>query len=97
MAHLEDNGILSNLQHGFQAHRSCETQVLLTTHDFAMAMNDKKQTDAVLLDFTKAFNRDAHQHLLHKLHYYGVIGRNLAWIQSFLSQRTQSVVLDGAI
>ena len=95
MTHLESNGILSNLQHGFRTHRSCETQLLLTTFDFAKALNQKKQTDAILLDFTKAFDRVAHQRLLHKLAYYGVTGHSLAWIKSFLSERKQSVVLDG--
>ena len=92
--HLESNNILSNFQHGFRAHRSCETQLLLTTYDFACVMNEKKQTDAILLDFTKAFDRVAHLRLLHKLKYYGVNDQCLAWIESFLGHRTQSVVLD---
>ncbi len=95
MTHLEDNNILSNFQHGFRANRSCETQLTLTVHDFAESLNQQKQVDAILLDFTKAFDRVAHQRLIHKLDYYGVRDKNLAWITSFLENRRQRVVLDG--
>lgn len=64
--------ILSNFQHGFRAHRSYETRMLLTTPDFTNTLNDKQQVDAVLLDFTKAFDNVVHERLLHKLAYYGV-------------------------
>ena len=48
------------------------------------------------LDFSKAFNKVPHQRLLHKLRYYGVTDSALAWIGSFLSGRSQQVVVDGA-
>lgn len=38
-----------------------------------------------------------HQRLLHKLDYYGVRGETLTWIQSFLGQRKQRVLLDGTV
>ena len=34
MAHLDRHKILSEFQHGFRKQRSCETQLLLTIHDF---------------------------------------------------------------
>ena len=52
MNHLNLHDILSNAQHGFHSKRSCETQLLLTVHDFASGLNDGKQTDAIILDFT---------------------------------------------
>ena len=33
--HLEKNKIISDAQHGFRKARSCETQLILTIHDFA--------------------------------------------------------------
>ena len=50
------------------------------------------QTDLVLLDFSKAFDKVSHQKLLLKLHRYGIRGPTLRWIQAFLSDRTQTVV-----
>ena len=52
------------------------------------------QTDLVLLDFSKAFDKVRHQKLLLKLHRYGIRGPTLKWIQAFLSERTQTVVID---
>ena len=35
MKHLENNNILTDLQHGFRKHRSCETQLIKTINDLA--------------------------------------------------------------
>ena len=47
-----------------------------------------------ILDFEKAFDKVAHSRLTHKLHYCGIRGKLLQWIQSFLTNRTQRVVVD---
>ena len=47
------------------------------------------QTDLVLLDFSKAFDKVSHQKLLLKLHRYGIRGSTLKRIQAFLSDWTQ--------
>lgn len=52
------------------------------------------QTDLILLDFSKAFDKVSHQKLLLKLHKYGIRGPTLKWIQAFLSDRTQTVVIE---
>ena len=49
-----------------------------------------------VLDFSKAFDKVPHQRLLHKLRFYGVTGSTVALIESFLSSRSQRVVVDGA-
>ena len=95
MNHLRLHDILSNAQHGFHSKRSCETQLLLTVHDFANGLIDGKQTDAIILDFTKAFDKILHKHLCTKLHYYGIRGPILDWIKDFISNKSQQVFLDG--
>ena len=54
-----------------------------------------KQTDIILLDFSKAFDKVNHSKLLWKLHQYGIRGHQLAWIRAFLGSRSQQVVIDG--
>ena len=54
-----------------------------------------KQTDLIIMDFAKAFDKVPHRRLLHKLEYYGIRGSTHKWINSWLSRRTQQVVLDG--
>ena len=48
-----------------------------------------------ILDFEKIFDKVAYIRLTHKLHYYDIRGNLLQWIQSFLTNRTQRVVVDG--
>ena len=95
ISHLERHNILADQQHGFRKRRSCESQLITTIHDLANGLNERKQIDAVLLDFSKAFDKVPHHRLSSKLHHYGVRGQTLAWIQSFLSDRCQQVVVDG--
>ena len=51
--------------------------------------------DCILLDFSKAFDKVPHKRLLTKLDYYGVRGDILAWIEEFLSSRSQKVLVNG--
>ena len=95
MTHLEKDGTLSDAQHGFRKQRSCETQLLATIDKFAKTLNNSEQVDAVLLDFSKAFDKVNHRKLLIKLHHYGIRNKILAWITDFLSNRTQCVVVRG--
>ena len=48
---------VKSMQHGFRSGRSCEIQLLNTIDDLAKNLNDRKQTDVILLDFSKAFNK----------------------------------------
>ena len=47
------------------------------------------------MDFAKAFDKVPHQRLLYKLKFYGIKNQTLNWISAFISNRTQTVVLDG--
>ena len=95
MQHFESCQILTDLQHGFRKARSCDSQLLITVDDIAHNMDDGLQTDLVLLDFSKAFDKVPHVRLLHKLQHYGIGGSLLTWIGNFLQGRIQKVVLDG--
>ena len=49
-----------------------------------------------MLDFEKAFDTVPHELLKLKLHQYGISKQVLNWISEFLSNRTQSVVVNGS-
>ena len=54
-----------------------------------------RQTDLILLDFSKAFDKVAHEKLLLKLNHYGIRGDTLKWIKDFLDNRKQADVFNG--
>ena len=95
MKHLEDSNILYDLQHRFRSSRSCETQLISFVQDLAQSVNRDIQTDLIIMDFAKAFDKVSHRHLLYKLSFYGVNNNAFHRISDFLNQRTQSVVLEG--
>ena len=95
MKHLDKHNILTDKQHGFRAKHSCETQLLQTVHDFAHSLDKRKQTDIIIMDFSKAFDTVPHNRLLYKLRKYGISGFTHTWLTQFLTTRTQRVVVDG--
>ena len=94
MKHANDHNILYGLQHGFTGCRSCETQLVEFIDDLAYNMQNGGQIDVAIMDFSKAFDKVGHQRLL-KLDNYGIRGKTNKWTQTFLTNRTQSVVLNG--
>ena len=53
--------------------------------------------NVVYLDFQKAFDKVPHQRLLIKLKAYGFAESMTSWIQAWLTDRRQRVILDGEI
>ena len=74
MSHLEQQKILTNLNHGFHSGFSTETQLLTTTNDLLMSFDKRKQVDMAVLDFSKAFDTVPNDRILKKLTSYGVTG-----------------------
>ena len=93
--HLDGQGLMYDLQHGFREKRSCETQLIMLVEDLARNAGLGKQTDLILLDFSKAFDKVNHSKLIWKLHNYGIRSNVLNWIVAFLGDRTQKVVVGG--
>ena len=93
--HLEKHNILTDRQHGFRSRRSCETSLLTTIHDLTSTLEKNHQIDLLLLDFSKAFDTVPHNRLLHKLDHYGIRASTHLWINFFLTNRTQEVLVEG--
>ena len=95
MEHLQKHNLLIDNQHGFRSGYSCQSQLISLTEDLLHAMDNHHQIDLILLDFTKAFDKVPHRRLLTKLSYYGIRDHIHAWIETWLTQRSQQVVIDG--
>ena len=95
MKHLDRFNILDDAQHGFRKRRSCVSQLLTTVDDFANCLKNHEQIDAILLDFSKAFDKVDHEGLILKLEHLGIRNSLLNWTRSFLIGRNQRVLVEG--
>ena len=64
--------------------------------DIFKSVYTKKQTDLILLDFGKAFDKVSHEKLALKLYDCGIRGTALKWVKGFLDNRHQSVIVNGS-
>lgn len=97
MGHLVANNLVSDCQHGFVPGRACTTNLLACIDDWTAALDEGRDVDAIYLDLAKAFDTVPHIRLLKKLEALGVRGNVLAWIKDFLSDRKQSVCVNGVL
>ena len=79
---------------------SCETQLVQFFHDMVSNLDraqnrGHRQTDVIIMDFAKAFDKVPDKRLLYKLRYFGIRGSTHKWIASWLSEQYEKVVLDG--
>ena len=79
--HLDMHGILTPYNHGFCEKHSCESQLLVTTHDMCK-LDTGSQVHVAVLDFSKAFNTVPHGRLLRKLKHCGTNGPISIWIKT---------------
>ena len=95
LAFLLSKGIINKNQHGFISNHSTCTNLLECTHDWLVTLNSSKTTDVVYIDFSRAFDSIVHAKLLNnKLENYGITGKLLCWIASFILDRYQCVAIE---
>lgn len=89
--YLESNSFFNSSQHGFRKSFSCETQLLCFTHDLHSILDRGSLADCIFLDFSKAFDKVSHELLFLKLTKLNLDINVLAWLRSFLTNRSQFV------
>lgn len=85
------NNQLFKNQHGFRKEYSCESSITVFTQELAEYVDKGIQVDAILLDFSKAFDVVPHNRLIDKFSGMNLDHRVIRWIENFLTNRTQSV------
>ena len=93
--YFESNFLISSNQHGFRSGRSTLTQLLAHVDDILTGWCKGLDSDCIYLDYAKAFDKVDHALLVRKLECYSVHPVVLKWIGSFLSERKQTVVVNG--
>ena len=71
-------------QHGFRPGYSCESQIITVCQDIADYLDNGDRIDAIIADFSKAFDLVPHGRLLAKIGNSGVDSRVAVWIREFL-------------
>ena len=92
---MKENFVINDFQSGFQSGRSTVTQLVELYHQFCNAIDQKKEVRVVFLDIKKAFDKVWHRGLIHKLRLCGINGNLLKWLESYLRDREQRVVING--
>lgn len=82
-------------QHGFVKKRSTLTNLVTYSTFLFECMDNRKQVDSVYTDFCKAFDKVDHGMLLRKIAFNGIRGNLFRWFQSYITNRTQKVVVNG--
>jgi hypothetical protein len=84
-------------QHGFRLGYSCESQVITVCQDNADSLDNRNRIDAIIVDFSKAFDLVPHGRLLAKIANSGVDSRVILWIREFLLGHIQRVRVEGQL
>ena len=88
--------LVNSSQHGLIPGRSCTTEFVEVLNYIDSLLESGKQTDVILLDMSKAFDKVSHDALVNKLANYGIQGSLLNWFSHYLHGRQQCVTTLGA-
>jgi len=96
VAHIEKYDLLNSSQHGFVKGKSCLTNLLEFITFVSDCIDGHKDVDVIYLEFQKAFDKVPHKRLLSKVKSFGITGKVSNWIEKWLLDRKQRVVLNGS-
>ena len=95
LMHVETLDILDPNQGGFGPNHSTIDTITKFSDRIYQQINKGEIVVATYIDFKKAFDTVNHKILLKKLDKIGIRNKNLAWIQNYLTGRTQSTLANG--
>jgi len=93
--HLSTAKLINGTQHGFMKNKSCATNLLEFLERITSEHDRGNPTDIIYLDFSKAFDKVPKKRLIIALKAHGINGSLLQWIENWLTDRKQRVVLNG--
>ena len=95
LRHLDNKQLIKPSQHGFLPGRSCQSNLLEFLERVTDDTDRGNNTDVAYLDFAKAFDKVPHARVLVKLKALGVNNQISSWIEAWLRDSRQRVVVSG--
>ena len=95
--HLKRNNLLYEFQSGFRTSYSTDTCLVYMTDYIRSKIDCGEYCGMVMIDLQKAFDTVNHGIMLEKLKAMGFNERSLAWVQSYLGNRSQVVEIKGTM
>ena len=92
---LTKNNLISNKQFGFRSGYSTNHALVSITERIKSLLDDTQFVCGIFIDLEKAFDTVNHDILCNKLNYYGLRGNVNKLIQSYLTNRKQTVSING--
>ena len=98
LTHLSDNGLLEIHQSAYRKGHSTESAVLSVLDGLLINADNRQVSLLALLDLSAAFDTLDHPILLKRLDVsFGLCGNVLKWFTSYISDRSQAVLVDGIL
>ena len=95
--YLRDNDLEESLQSAYKTFHSTETALVKAHNDIVSAIDNQAYIILLLLDLSAAFDTVDHKILLQRLSCrFGINGKALRWLKSYLENRKQVVNVKGA-
>ena len=96
--YLNCNNLFPVFQSAYRQNHSTETALIKVMNDILLNMNNQRVTLLILLDLSAAFDTVDHDTMLRRLEYsFGIQGKALSWFASYLSGRTQRVMINESL
>ena len=93
--YLETNKLIDVSQGGFRKGKSTMETVANFTDDVLSGINNNEYALSIFVDLRKAFDSVNHTILLNKLQNYGLTINTVNWIQNYLTNRQQQIMVNG--
>ena len=90
---FRDNCVLSEKQSGFIPGYGTVNQLVFLYNESTKAVDLEKEVRVVFCDITKAFDKVHHPGLVYKMKKAGIRGNLLKWVENYLHDRCQRVVI----
>ena len=95
--YLDKHNFLTPHQSAYLKFHSTQTSLFNVTDNWYQNIEDGLITGVCFFDISKCFDAICHDTLLFKLKKYGILGHSLIWFKSYLTDRSQALILNKSL